>query len=153
MLHKPMQQHVYSWCMVTHFLQRPLWWALSPYPGCMRKHTICVNTIETQCTFLTLLHLRMHIRCWMELILWGNDAAEHGTLRKLQWHTKWKQMFPCHCILLFPSSSQLVDPDPDPDFTQVFQFSPWVPALSSPGRATYGIDDLMTCTLHTVPTE
>lgn len=70
---------------------------------------------------------------------------------ELQWHTKWKQMFPWHCILLllFPSSSQLVnlDPNPDPDSTSVSQLSPWAPALTSPGQLDVGIAaDLMTCT-------
>lgn len=31
---------------------------------------------------LTLLHLWMHIKCGLELILWGNDPAKHSIIRK-----------------------------------------------------------------------
>lgn len=45
------------------------------------KQDICVHTMEGV-PFLTLLHLPLHIRCWVELILWENDAAEHSIARK-----------------------------------------------------------------------
>lgn len=49
---------------------------------CLQEQARYLCTHHGSVPFACLLHLRMHIRCWVELILWGNDAAERSIAGK-----------------------------------------------------------------------
>lgn len=57
---------------ITHFCRKHSW-PLSPCSVYMSNKIFVYPPWKC-----TLLHLRLLVRCWVELISWGNDAAEHS---------------------------------------------------------------------------
>lgn len=64
---------VCSLYILSHFFCRRHSWPLSPR---LHEQARYLYTCHASVPLLTSLHLRMHVRCWVELILWGNEAAE-----------------------------------------------------------------------------